>query len=110
MYPSVGVEKWLTRNRRVDFQTELSKLRRVSGVDPALFRQLGVPPSASATEIRQAYRSALRRLHPDAVDGSGSVSELGSVVRAYRKLERAGATRVVRTVDPQQRPTIDVYA
>jgi curved DNA-binding protein CbpA len=85
-------------------------MRRVSGVDPALFRQLGVPPSASASEIRQAYRSALRRLHPDAVEGAGSVTELGSVVRAYRTLERAGATQNVRTVDPQPRRSIDVYA
>ena len=82
----------------------------MSGVDPALFRQLGVSPSASATEIRQAYRSALRRLHPDAVEGRGSVSELGSVVRAYRTLERAGATQVARPVDAESRPTIDVYA
>jgi curved DNA-binding protein CbpA len=82
----------------------------VSGVDPALFRQLGVSPSASATEIRQAYRSALRRLHPDAVEGPGSVTELGSVVRAYRILERAGATQVIRSGEPLQRPTVDVYA
>jgi curved DNA-binding protein CbpA len=82
----------------------------VSGVDPALFRQLGVSPSASATEIRQAYRTALRRLHPDAVEGPGSVTELGSVVRAYRTLERAGVTKVIRPVDVQDRPTIDVYA
>ena len=82
----------------------------MSGVDPALFRQLGVAPSASATEIRQAYRSALRRLHPDAVDGRGSVTELGSVVRAYRTLERAGATQILRPAESQDRPTIDVYA
>jgi hypothetical protein len=86
-------------------------MRGVSGVDPALFRQLGVSPSASATEIRQAYRSALRRLHPDAVEGSGgSVTELGSVVRAYRTLERAGATQVISPVDAQPRRSIDVYA
>jgi curved DNA-binding protein CbpA len=82
----------------------------VSGVDPALFRQLGVPPSASATEIRQAYRSALRRLHPDATTGPGSVTELGSVVRAYRTLERAGAVRIARPLEDERRPTIDVYA
>lgn len=83
---------------------------RVSGVDPALFRQLGVSPSASATEIRQAYRSALRRLHPDAVEGPGSVTELGSVVRAYRSLERAGATRIAVASQDEPRRTIDVYA
>jgi curved DNA-binding protein CbpA len=82
----------------------------VSGVDPALFRQLGVSPSASATEIRQAYRSKLRSLHPDSVEGPGSVTELGSVVRAYRSLERAGVTKVIRPVDVERRPTIDVYA
>ncbi|HTR32744.1 MAG TPA: J domain-containing protein [Gaiellaceae bacterium] len=79
-----------------------------SRVDPAsLYRTLGVPPSASAAEVRRAYRSAVRRLHPDAAGGD-SVVALGSVVQAYRTLERSGA--LAEAPAREQAVHIDVYA
>ncbi|WP_163549868.1 DnaJ domain-containing protein, partial [Candidatus Frankia nodulisporulans] len=33
---------------------------------PSLYEVLGVAPSASAEQIRHAYRAAARRTHPDA--------------------------------------------
>jgi len=80
-----------------------------SGVDPASpYQTLGIPPSATAAEVRRAYRSAVRRLHPD-VAGGGSVVALGSVVQAYRTLERAGALAQAGAGD-ESVLHVDVYA
>jgi curved DNA-binding protein CbpA len=46
------------------------------------YATLGLGPGASADEVRQAYRGAVRRLHPDT--GSGDVDGLARAGRAYR--------------------------
>ena len=75
----------------------------------SLYRTLGVEPSASPAEVRRAYRSALRRLHPDAAPGA-SVTALGSVVGAYRALERGGVLAQHKPAPAESLRHIDVYA
>ena len=43
---------------------------------------LGVPNTATATEIRRAYRQRLRQLHPDT--GNGDPAEFHALLAAYR--------------------------
>jgi curved DNA-binding protein CbpA len=75
----------------------------------SLYRTLGVEPSASPSEVRRAYRSALRRLHPDSARG-GSVKALGTVVGAYRALERTGALVEAKQAPAEPLRHVDVYA
>ncbi len=99
--PVIGVA---ARNlRRVPFDPPMSVAAA------AHYRVLGLEPSASPVEVRRAYRSALRRLHPDAAPG-GSVKALGSVVGAYRALERSGALVEPKTAPVEPPRHIDVYA
>jgi curved DNA-binding protein CbpA len=52
--------------------------------DPSpLCRTLGVQPGAPTSQVRQAYRELLRRLHPGA-NPAASPAGLDEVVRAYR--------------------------
>jgi DnaJ domain len=68
-------------------------------------RLLGVDASASEAELRAAYRSALRRTHPD-VAGAGRASDRATadVVDAYRLLA-AGPTEPAPTPIPTPAPT-----
>lgn len=75
----------------------------------SLYRTLGVDPSASPAEVRRAYRSALRRLHPDSARG-GSVTALGTLVASYRALERSGALVEEKPAPVEPLRHIDVYA
>jgi DnaJ-class molecular chaperone len=78
-------------------------------VDPVSpYRTLGIAPTASRAEVRQAFRTLARRYHPDASHDSESVRELGEVVRAYRAIGRAGAPAPSEPA-PQPRH-VDVYA
>lgn len=45
---------------------------------------LGVPATATAGEIRRAYRRRLRQLHPDT--GNGNTAEFEALLAAYRLL------------------------
>jgi len=49
------------------------------------YEQLGIRPTASATEIRAAYRAAARRAHPDR-HGDSSSARMASINEAYRVL------------------------
>jgi curved DNA-binding protein CbpA len=53
----------------------------------SLYDQLGVPPTASAEQIRSAYRRAARRAHPDA---GGSPLAFDRLTAAYRVLADPG--------------------
>ncbi|KZS57762.1 hypothetical protein A4G26_15210 [Mycobacterium kansasii] len=56
-------------------------------IDP--YSVLGVPPTATQTEITHAYRRQLRRCHPDLRSGkpdSGADERLRQVLAAYRVL------------------------
>jgi curved DNA-binding protein CbpA len=46
---------------------------------------LGLGPGASADDVRNAYRGAIRRLHPDT--GSGDVRAFMRAASAYRTIE-----------------------
>jgi ferric-dicitrate binding protein FerR (iron transport regulator) len=54
-------------------------------VDP--YRELGVPPGATADELRRAYRERVRRLHPDSravADDPAADEELRRVTAAWQ--------------------------
>jgi DnaJ domain len=73
------------------------------------YRVLGVDPSASPADVKRAFRTLVRRLHPDANPTSRSGSELSAIVDAYRKLGRAGAIAQASPAPVAPRH-IDVYA
>ncbi len=58
-------------------------------MNPDHYRVLGVGPSASADEIRAAYRREARRLHPDSA-GSASAPDMARLNEAYRVLSDPG--------------------
>jgi len=79
---------------------------------------LGLSRGASLGDVRHAYRTAVRRVHPDSAGPAASVDRLVGVQRAYREIlsgrlapERpvgpAGA--YVARPDPGPR-LLDVYA
>jgi curved DNA-binding protein CbpA len=65
---------------------------------------LGVGPGASPDDVRQAYRGAVRRLHPDT--GSGDVEALTRAGRAYRVIVAERPRRPAAAGGPH----VDVYA
>ena len=73
------------------------------------YRVLGVDPSASPADVKRAFRTLVRRFHPDANPGSRPTAELSAVVEAYRKLGRAGAIAQASPAPVAPRH-IDVYA
>jgi curved DNA-binding protein CbpA len=60
------------------------RLERMTRAEPTHYERLGVARSASAVEIRAAYRRLARRTHPD-VNGSG-VDSMAAVNEAWRVL------------------------
>ncbi|WP_261556811.1 J domain-containing protein, partial [Frankia tisae] len=60
------------------------------GAKPSLYEVLGVPPDATADQIRHAYRAAARRTHPDT---GGSAPAFAQVNVAYRVLGDPGLRR-----------------
>jgi hypothetical protein len=58
---------------------------------PDHYRTLGVPPTASAAEIRSAYRSAARRLHPDAGGSAEAMQRLNMAWTILRDPGRRAA-------------------
>ncbi len=61
-----------------------------------LYAVLGVPPEAPEEEIRQAYRAAARRLHPDVNAHPGAASQFREIAAAYNVLS-----------DPKERARYD---
>ncbi|MCC7209567.1 MAG: DnaJ domain-containing protein, partial [Anaerolineae bacterium] len=51
-----------------------------------LYATLGVPPDASVEDIRQAYRIAARRLHPDVNSSPGAANQFRDITAAYEVL------------------------
>lgn len=56
------------------------------------YEVLGIPPSATAEEVRQAYLARARALHPDAAGAGGSQAGMQAVNEAWRVL-RTPASR-----------------
>ena len=69
---------------------------------------LGVRADAPAAEVKRAYHTALRRVHPDA-GGSGDPAGLSAVMAAYSTL-RVQRPSGVRQRRAERQPLIDVYA
>lgn len=65
-------------------------------VDKDYYEILGIPPTATDDEIRQAYRSLARRYHPDAGVGADTSKRFQAVQEAYEALS-----------DPTQRHKYD---
>jgi uncharacterized membrane protein YkvA (DUF1232 family) len=71
-----------------------SSQRRAGGSEPPFdpYRVLAIPPSASADEIRSAYKARMREYHPDKVGHLGvELRELAhrkalEIQKAYRQL------------------------
>jgi hypothetical protein len=97
-------------------------LSRIEAAEP--YRVLGVPPTASAADVRRAFRTLVRQLHPDVNPAARPGGELSSVVGAYRRLGRLGVldrpapilkvpVRTTRFTEPAPQATgrfVDVYA
>jgi hypothetical protein len=95
---------------------------RMDAVEP--YRVLGVPSTASAADVRKAFRSLVRQLHPDVNPAARPGGELSSVVGAYRRLGRLGVldrpapvpkmpVPTTRFTEPAAQATgrfVDVYA
>jgi curved DNA-binding protein CbpA len=58
----------------------------------SLYARLGVPSTASADEIRAAYRARARELHPDR-QGSGATRDMAELNDAWRVLSDPAARR-----------------
>jgi len=74
------------------------------------YEVLGVSPTATADELRRAYRLLLRQTHPDV---GGSASKFHAVQLAWERIgspENRAAYDRRRFGDPEQTPTADAYA
>jgi hypothetical protein len=69
---------------------------------PTARRELGLGPAPTWTEVRSAYRAAIRATHPDHAGGSGARAAV--VTQAYATLVRERA-RPRSTPRPRPRPT-----
>ncbi|HEY7107281.1 MAG TPA: J domain-containing protein [Acidimicrobiia bacterium] len=71
------------------------------------YEQLGVAPTASAADIRAAYRTLARTLHPDRARGQAS-SRMASINEAWRVLgdptRRAAYDDELARAEPHVRP------
>jgi uncharacterized membrane protein YkvA (DUF1232 family) len=69
-----------------------SSPRRAGESEPPFYRVLAIAPSASADEIRSAYKARMREYHPDKVEHLGvELRELAhrkvlDIQKAYRQL------------------------
>ena len=62
------------------------------------YRVLGVPPTASAEELHDAYRRLIKLHHPDRNGGSAeSTARFQEIQAAYEELKRRPRARVGRT-------------
>lgn len=61
-------------------------VRILRAAAPCPYAVLGVPRTASASEIKKAFREAAKTAHPDATSGMGSNKKFRDLVEAYRIL------------------------
>jgi Ca-activated chloride channel family protein len=77
-------------------------------IRPDFYAVLGVPPVASADEIRQAYYHLARQHHPDASDTKTDSERFKVIAEAYRVLGtpqlRAAYDNALRIIDQRQDP------
>jgi curved DNA-binding protein CbpA len=71
----------------------------------ASLRTLGLDATASAEDVRRAYRSLVRLNHPD-LNPAAAPGALDAVVAAYRRLGRLG----LLATEPVAVKHVDVYA
>lgn len=51
-----------------------------------LYRMLGLPPGAGIAEIKEAYRKAAKRCHPDTNPGAAASDRFAALTEAYQEL------------------------
>jgi DnaJ domain len=81
------------------------------------YRVLGIEPTASADDVRRAFRTLVRRYHPDTNPAVQPGGELNAVVTAYRRLGSLGVLARPEP-EPDKAPAatrvtgryVDVYA
>eukprot|EP00887_Chlorella_sp_A99_P000829 scaffold5.g829.t1 len=61
---------------------------------PSYYQLLGVPPTASLPEIKQAYRRLALKLHPDVSDDEDADHRFAEVAQAYDVLSDAQSRRL----------------
>jgi DnaJ domain len=86
------------------------QIASVSAPPVDLYRALGLAETATPAQVRQAFRTLVRRYHPDANPAAAPGAELSSVVRAYRELGRRGLVPPPSDASGPERPRVDVYA
>lgn len=75
------------------------------------YATLGLPSDASWEHVRLAYRSQLRRFHPDTNRGAGNPRALQSVRTAYRQLRTLHLNAAVPGRDAARDANrVDLYA
>ena len=73
---------------------------------------LYLPPTATPTDAKRAFRGLIRQFHPDLSGGTGSVEQLKTVLAAYRSLNRSGFLAESSAVGdiPHSGQLVDVFA
>jgi len=68
---------------------------------PDYYKILGVSRSASAAEIKKAYRRLARKYHPDVNSASDATRRFAEISEAYEVLSDKGKRRMYDTLGPQ---------
>ena len=63
---------------------------------PDYYKTLGVPRTATADEIKKAFRKLARKHHPDAGGDEAKFKELNEAYEVLKRREEARALRPVR--------------
>ncbi len=72
-------------------QTAAARPRRLGRLEQRALETLGLDADASAEAIREAYKSLVKRFHPDTNGGDRTTEgRLQQVIRAYQTLKKAG--------------------